>query len=79
MLDTAQSIGMRAYDQAMIIGKEKLRDIVQPPQHPIALQNSTGFEDNSDGGSLYKRSSTRLTSRGEDGIELSALDNKESQ
>ncbi|KAF9115300.1 Dynamin-like GTPase that mediates homotypic ER fusion [Mortierella sp. AM989] len=76
LLGTVQTVGWRAYDQALIIGKEKLRDIVQPPE-PIALQNRTRYGDNDDN-ALHRRSSTRLSSQDEDGIELSPFEDKKS-
>ncbi|KAF8971327.1 Dynamin-like GTPase that mediates homotypic ER fusion, partial [Entomortierella lignicola] len=76
MLGMVQTVGLKIYDQAMFIGKEKLREISQQPQ-PIALQNRTRHEDDDDDDStLYRRSSARLSSQDEEGIELNAFKNK---
>ncbi|KAF9431791.1 Dynamin-like GTPase that mediates homotypic ER fusion [Entomortierella beljakovae] len=76
MLGTVQNVGMKVYDQAMVIGKEKLRDMVQQPQ-PVAIQNRTRYGDDVDNG-LHRRSSGRSSNQDEDGIELSSMQDKKS-
>ncbi|KAF9994759.1 Dynamin-like GTPase that mediates homotypic ER fusion [Entomortierella chlamydospora] len=73
LLGTVQTVGWKAYDQAMIIGKEKLRVIVQPPPQPVAFQNRTSYNDDDDS-SLHRRSSARTSSQ--EGIELNAFEDK---
>ncbi|KAF9175161.1 Dynamin-like GTPase that mediates homotypic ER fusion [Mortierella sp. AD011] len=75
LLSTVQTVGWKAYDQAMIVGKEKLRVIVQPPPQPVALQNRTSYNDDDDS-SLHRRSSARMSSQ--EGIELNAFEGKKS-
>ncbi|KAF9358861.1 Dynamin-like GTPase that mediates homotypic ER fusion [Mortierella sp. AD094] len=76
MLGVVQTVGRKAYDQAMIIGKDKFREISQPPQ-PVALQNRTRYSDDDDS-SLHRRSSARLSSQDEEGMELNAIGGKRS-
>ncbi|KAF9914058.1 Dynamin-like GTPase that mediates homotypic ER fusion, partial [Lobosporangium transversale] len=38
MLGTVQTVGLRVYEQAMILGKERLRETIQQPE-PIKLQS----------------------------------------
>ncbi|KAG0002195.1 Dynamin-like GTPase that mediates homotypic ER fusion [Entomortierella chlamydospora] len=73
LLGTVQTVGWKAYDQAMIIGKEKLRVIVQPPPQLVAFQNRTSYNDDDDS-SLHRRSSARTSSQ--EGIELNAFEDK---
>ncbi|KAG0270542.1 Dynamin-like GTPase that mediates homotypic ER fusion [Linnemannia exigua] len=91
MLDLVRTMGWRAYEQAMVLGREKLRDVVHPPEHPMlvpvpAIQSDSRRSGEFDDGSrLQHRHSARSLSQGggsagasEDtsGIELNAFERK---
>ncbi|KAI8599295.1 RHD3/Sey1 [Dissophora ornata] len=88
VLGMVQTLGWKAYDQALIVGKEKLREVVHAPE-AVRLQstgyNNDGGEDDGDPHMLRHRDSARSLShnrgdgRGEESeqaIELSAFEDR---
>ncbi|KAF9903376.1 Dynamin-like GTPase that mediates homotypic ER fusion [Linnemannia zychae] len=88
MLDLVQTMGGRAFEQALVVGREKLRDVVHPPQPVLVpgIQSGRRSEDFEDRAQLHHRQSARSLSQGggrdagapEDtsGIELNAFERK---
>ena len=89
MLDLVRSMGWRAYEQALVLGREKLRDVVHPPEPvPVLIPavqqggRSGEFEERQqDRMSLHHRQSARSLSQGTGdnegtGIELDALESR---
>ncbi|KAG9064286.1 Dynamin-like GTPase that mediates homotypic ER fusion [Linnemannia hyalina] len=89
MLDLVRSMGWRAYEQVLVLGREKLRDVVHPPEPvPVlvpAVQHSRRSEEFEERQqkrtSLHHHQSARsLNQRTEDnegtGIELDAFESR---
>ncbi|KAG0355674.1 Dynamin-like GTPase that mediates homotypic ER fusion [Gamsiella multidivaricata] len=83
MLGLVQTMGMRAYDQALVFGRDKLREVVHPPEPvPVRIQN-TRYDDDDNARLLHHRDSARSLSQGsgrgeksEQGTELYAFEDK---
>ncbi|KAF9119381.1 Dynamin-like GTPase that mediates homotypic ER fusion [Mortierella sp. 14UC] len=86
MLDLVQTMGWRAYEQALVLGRERLRDVVHPARPvpvPVIQSSSDDFDDRAQ---LHHRQSARSLSQGggrgadapEDtsGIELNAFERR---
>ncbi|KAG0296678.1 Dynamin-like GTPase that mediates homotypic ER fusion [Linnemannia gamsii] len=76
MLDLVMTMGWRAYDQALVLGREKLRDVVHPPEQPRMVpaiqqdgRRSGEFngQEQQDRMSLHHRQSARSLSQGAGG------------
>lgn len=77
MLGLVQSMGWRAYEQALALGREKLRDVVHPPEQPMTVpaiqQDNSGQsgefqgQEQQDRMSLHHRQSARSLSQGTGG------------
>lgn len=86
MLDLVRSMGWRAYEQVLVLGRERLRDVVHPPEPvpvlvPTVRQGGFEEEQQQDRKSVYHRQSARSLSQGTGdnegtGIELDAFESK---
>ncbi|KAF9294912.1 Dynamin-like GTPase that mediates homotypic ER fusion [Linnemannia elongata] len=86
MLDLVRSMGWRAYEQVLVLGRERLRDVVHPPEPvpvlvPTVRQSGFEEEQQQDKKSVYHRQSARSLSQGTGdnegtGIELDAFESK---
>lgn len=76
MLELVMTMGWRAYDQAVVLGREKLRDVVHQPEQPMAVpsiqqgnRRNGDFEgqEQQDRMSLHHRQPARSLSQGAGG------------